>query len=363
MQAVERIQNRNTSQNFWLHVAFQAVHGGQHRSETDACDLLSLEPDNKTAKNGFRNAGYGSALYSLDHGVRNITTALRAGPTPMWENTFLVLTSDNGGDNPVGAASNYPLVGRKCLSWEGGTRTFAFVGGGLLPKATRGTVNNQLMHVADWYVTFATLAGVDPSDKWTDPDTKLVHDIDGINQWPSIVTGSTSSRTLPTTHKSLLVDDGKGHMWKLINGNETRADRFHANGSVYEDPFHECLPGDVNGSYGIQFDCHNSLGQNGGGGRMSCVVCSDDQPCLFDVIADPLETKNIAKAMPSLAASMRVTLDTYLPYVPSLTPGNLDCYNCSSKTSWNASAMWQRYPGPGCIAKRHQALYSTPAQQ
>ena len=113
--------------------------------------------------------------------------------------------------------------------------------------------------------------------------------VDGINQWPSIVSGETSPRTLPTTHKSLLVDDGKGHMWKLINGNETRADRFHPNGSVYEDPFNLCLPGDVNGSYGIQFDCHNSLGENGGGGRMSCVVCSDDQPCLYDVLADPGE--------------------------------------------------------------------------
>ena len=60
------------------------------------------------------------------------------------------------------------------------------------------------------------------------------------------------------------------------------ADRFHANGSVYEDPFHECLPGHVNGSYGLQFDCINSLGQGGGGGRMSCVVCSDEQPCLFE---------------------------------------------------------------------------------
>jgi hypothetical protein len=56
----------------------------------------------------------------------------------------------NGGDNPVGAASNYPLLGRKCLSWEGGTRTFAFVSGGLIPLAKRGTTNNQLMHVADW---------------------------------------------------------------------------------------------------------------------------------------------------------------------------------------------------------------------
>jgi hypothetical protein len=209
-------------------------------------------------------------------------------------------------------------------------------------------------------VTFATLAGIDATDRWTDPETQLVHDVDGVNQWPSIVSGSTSTRTLPTTHKSLLVDDGEGHMWKLINGNETRADRFHANGSVYDDPFNLCLPGDgVNGSYGVQFDCHNSLGANGGGGRMSCVVCSDEQPCLFDVIADPLETKNIAKAMPSLAASMKSTLDTYLPYVPTLTPGNLDCYNCSDggDKHWNATIMWRGYPGPGCIAERHQALY------
>lgn len=138
-------------------------------------------------------------------------------------------------------------VGRKCLSWEGGTRTFAFVAGGLLPAAVRGTINNQLMHVSDWYVTFCALSGVDATDKWTDPATGLVHDVDGQNVWPSITTGKTSPRTLPTTHKSLLVDDGKGHMYKLINGNETRADRFHPNGSVYEDPYHECLPGSFNG--------------------------------------------------------------------------------------------------------------------
>ena len=61
---------------------------------------------------------------------------------------------------------------------------------------------------------------------------------------------------------------------------------------MYEDPYHPCLPGHVpdpegGGDYGMQFDCINALGQGGGGGRMSCVVCSDDQPCLFDVLADP----------------------------------------------------------------------------
>ena len=110
----------------------------------------------------------------------------------MWDNTFLWLSSDNGGDNPLatptpawaknpdeatGLASNYPLLGRKCLSWEGGTRTFAFVSGGLIPPARRGTTNNQLMHIADWYSTFSTLAGIDPSDHYLDPATKLEHNV------------------------------------------------------------------------------------------------------------------------------------------------------------------------------------------
>ena len=65
------------------------------------------------------------------------------------------------------------------------------------------------------------------------------------------------------------------------------------------------------------------------------------------VLADPGETKNLAKSMPAVAASMKKTLDTFLPYVPALTPGNLACYNCS----FDANAMWQGYPGPMCIAK------------
>ena len=65
------------------------------------------------------------------------------------------------------------------------------------------------------------------------------------------------------------------------------------------------------------------------------------------------ETKNLAKTMPAIAKSMKATLDTYLPYVPALTPANLACYNCS----FDVKTMWQGYPGPGCIAKQHQALY------
>ena len=96
MQAVDRIEHRNSSKNFWLHVAFQAVHGGQHRTETDACDLLPVDSNSSShaglALNGFRSAGYGSALHSLDHGLKNITDALKS--TQMWENTLFVLSAE-----------------------------------------------------------------------------------------------------------------------------------------------------------------------------------------------------------------------------------------------------------------------------
>ena len=60
MQAVERIEHRNASKNFWLHVAFQAVHGGAHRESTDSCDLLPAPPGKHPADDGAENASFGA---------------------------------------------------------------------------------------------------------------------------------------------------------------------------------------------------------------------------------------------------------------------------------------------------------------
>jgi hypothetical protein len=46
----------------------------------------------------------------------------------------------------------------------GGVRVASFVSGGWLPARVRGTVSHALIATADWYGTFAALAGVDPSD-------------------------------------------------------------------------------------------------------------------------------------------------------------------------------------------------------
>ena len=138
-------------------MTFQAVHGGNWRQDVPEQD--ALDAINSTAKCLDRT--YGSATRALDDAVGNITKALkRAG---MWETTFMIVMADNGGDcglpfqpstgvkGQPGSASNHPLLGRKCTAFEGGTRVAAFVAGGVLPVAVRGTTTTQLMSVADWY--------------------------------------------------------------------------------------------------------------------------------------------------------------------------------------------------------------------
>ena len=78
-------------------------------------------------------------------GIANVTAELvRQG---MYNETLVVLSSDNGGDyvsgsgdhtagaDKWGPSNNAPLRGRKCEPWEGGTRTVALVSGGWIPVA------------------------------------------------------------------------------------------------------------------------------------------------------------------------------------------------------------------------------------
>ena len=54
---------------------------------------------------------------------------------------------------------------RRYSLFEGGISVAAFVSGGFLPPAVRGTVNNGIVHIADWYATFLSFSHLDPTDK------------------------------------------------------------------------------------------------------------------------------------------------------------------------------------------------------
>ena len=347
--AVDAIKNRNSSKPLWLHLLHQAVHTGDHRSPPE-WEQWPGQPD------------YMSALHVLDDGIGNLTAQLRE--SQLWENTIFMLSADNGGDcgYQSGFASNYPLLGRKCQSYDGGTRTAAFVAGGLIPAALRGTTNDDLFHVADWYHTLSKLAGVDPADDWTDPETKLTHGIDGVDIWPSLMgTGKLERDFLPTTCRSILWDTSTAaqrtgsarKMWKLILL-ERRANRFHLNGSQYLDTSLPC----VNTTDGPPEPVGNDSSTNVPWGN-GCIVCNPENPCLFEVISDPSETTNLAAANPNIVKTMADKLETFKPYVPTLTPNNLACYDCGDGPRAPPILFWQNFSGPCCVKKTAQGGVKT----
>lgn len=87
----------------------------------------------------------------------------------------------------------FVLTGLCCwrpLSTLGGVRVASFLSGGFLPARVRGTTSHALIATADWYATFAALAGVDPTD-----ERATAHDlppIDSVDQ-SGILLGTASS--------------------------------------------------------------------------------------------------------------------------------------------------------------------------
>ena len=113
---------------------------------------------------------YAAMVAYMDGVVGQIADALKA--REMWDSTLMLFTSDNGGAiyYPAGA-NNHPLKGGKYSDWEGGVRMNAFLAGGALPPAVRGTTTEALMHISDWYAITphsCTSSACIESAEWTE---------------------------------------------------------------------------------------------------------------------------------------------------------------------------------------------------
>ena len=105
---------------------------------------------------------YAAMVQYMDHAVGKMVAAFQA--KGLWENTLMIVSSDNGGPiygSPIsptppffrgafGAANNLPLRGGKLSDWEGGVRVTAFVSGGYIPVSMRGKTLDDYIHIADW---------------------------------------------------------------------------------------------------------------------------------------------------------------------------------------------------------------------
>mmetsp|Transcript_26076 Transcript_26076/g.82487 ORF Transcript_26076/g.82487 Transcript_26076/m.82487 type:complete len:678 (+) Transcript_26076:66-2099(+) len=162
---------------------------------------------------------YAAMVLYLDDTIGEVVNAMKT--KGMWDNTLVIFTSDNGG--PIyepGAANNYPLKGGKYSDWEGGIRTNAFISGGFIPAARRGTVHDGVISIADWYGTLAAIAGVSQEDKAAESANEwlkehglpLLPPVDSVAQWQHLVDGTNGRPdTLYVSDRAVIK-----YPWKLV---------------------------------------------------------------------------------------------------------------------------------------------------
>jgi len=197
-EAVQFIE-RNRGKPFFLFLSHYAPHtilngkprlvakyrkkhapGKSTRERCYLCQDATLAGDPQNHWAGKHNPHLAAMLESIDNGVGQITTKLKA--LSLEQDTIVIFTSDNGGESNV--TSNAPLRGGKSQLYEGGIRVPLIVS---WPRQIPvGSVSNQPTSNIDHYPTLlaAAKAEADPRQKldgtsllhvWQQPNTQLKH--------------------------------------------------------------------------------------------------------------------------------------------------------------------------------------------
>eukprot|EP00040_Diaphanoeca_grandis_P001071 m.17406 g.17406 ORF g.17406 m.17406 type:complete len:490 (+) comp11501_c0_seq1:50-1519(+) len=272
-RAVDTIMRHDQTTPLFFYLALQCAHDPMESPQRFQ-DLYSPATCPDVVEYSFSSV--------IDEAIGNVTAALKA--KNMWENTLMVVSSDNGGPafSDQHAASNFPLRGGKYTLFEGGLRVSAFVTGGVLPVPMRGKNITAPIHICDWYATFSTLAGVDPADNHDG-----IPQIDGIDQWP-VISGATTTppRTEIFPASGVLIQN----QWKLI---DTSPGNAMWSGPLYPK---------VKATGPKSLDC---------------------KPCLFDVVADPGEHNEVSGANPDIVKTMSARLAVLMATVFAAPTANV----------------------------------------
>ena len=295
-RAAEYIHENGDSKPMFLYVAYQAVHVPH---ETPPSTLYNDADDGWKLSNvsDFKyRAKFGETLVALDNALPDLIDALRT--EGMFDRTFLVVASDNGGC-PSDGSNNYPLRGGKFDVFDGGVKVPSFVYSKLIPENLWGTTLNHMFHVSDWLPTLVNVASMDLATGKVSDDIVLPSDLDGVSQFASLMEGSTAlearqvtliglnkwtynyttgnleTMSFSATSGAVIIGD-----WKFIKTQSPR--------EVYEPETHDaeiCECGENNSS--------------------------DTTDFLFKITEDPHEGSNLIDEYPSIAKRMLDTLHEY----------------------------------------------------
>ena len=235
----------------------------------------------------------------------------------MYDNTLVIYSADNGG---VTDGNNYPLRGEKHTSFEGGMRVTAFVSGGknVIPESKRGTTDNSIYHIVDWYPTICHLAGVDDcSDNAPTAPLKpdLSHpsrdlyqgnasypSLDGLNIWDSLMAAKNETDDREIVLSAEVIISGRYKLVVAQPDPKLMSSKSLNLGWKGKDGAWEQPAGPANG------------------GCLKYMDRTDFQPCLFDVVADPSERHDLASAHPDIVNQLWSRLN--LTLLTAYTSGN-----------------------------------------
>jgi arylsulfatase I/J len=209
----------------------------------------------------------------------------------------------------------------KYTSWAGGIRVPAFVSGGFVPPAQRGTVQPGLIHIADWWATLTALAGVSDDDPVA--AAAGLPPPDGLNMWP-LLTGATE--TSPRSEVPLSPQSLISWPWKLQLGLQ----EFSSwTGQTYPNA------SSTDAAINYVIDCGDGSGPSSPG-------------CLFNMEEDPTEHTDLAAVNPDIVSAMATRLSSLVPGFFSNNDTGVDV--CPSGTllcgCWAAQHVWGGFFGP-----------------
>ena len=260
-------------------------------AKNSSCATAVASPDTYTAvdKQCCFRWYYSTMTHMADTHIGVVVDAIKA--KGMWENSFVLVSSDNGGPiyrNGAAGANNYPLRGGKKSNFEGGVRVNAFVTGGIIPAAVRGTTTEALMGSEDWWRTFTSLAGIDPTDEKA--AAAGLPPVEGYDLWPLLSGANTTGPRTEVWLGSGGSGDSDNSQNPIVQG-YIRADGYKIlYGNVIENawtgPFYPNST--TNWCDTCPLDCGTI----------------DAPTCLFNVFDDPTEHNEISKSNPSIVADM-----------------------------------------------------------
>ncbi|XP_052873087.1 arylsulfatase B-like [Anopheles cruzii] len=343
-EAIRIIRSHNTAEPLLLVLTHLAPHTGNVDDPLQA-------PAEEIARFGHirdaRRRTLAAMISRIDAGVGRLHSALRE--RNMVENSIILFLADNGAPTVgihANSGSNYPLRGQKASPWEGAVRGVAFIWSPLL--TARGYVSEQWIHVSDWLPTLGRAAGIGAIPRTDSP-------IDGQDQWSALQSGSglgPRSVVMNNVEDRCNYSSYTKRGWKYVSG--SCADGQY-DGWLGELPDHDQLPEQ---QYFDLLMAPDTLGQVlrlpppdkvrslRATSTLQCQNAAEPDrpceplvaPCLFNLLEDPCERRNIAQQHPAIVDELYADVLYYRRH--SVRPRNQPPDSRSDPASYNYTWTW-----------------------